>query len=137
MVPWAAIWLSVFLAPICYFGLVVGQDIDIWRVAAIVIALALLFGMMVAIPTAYLAMVHTVDIRCLDKRYVKGIIDWKLNADRYYTLSVVGDCLVYDMSKNPTIISAEIVVKFKVGVASITGPRYVVDSIFRAFRTSP
>ena len=137
IVPWAAIWISVFLAPICYFGLVVGQDIDIWRVAVIVIALAILFGMMVAIPTACLAMAYTVDIRCWDKRYAKGIVDWKLNAERYYTLRVVDDCLIYDMSKNPTLLPAEIVVQFKVGMVSITGPRYVVDCIFRAFRTSP
>jgi hypothetical protein len=121
----------------CYFGLVVVEDWAVSMVAGIVLIGAVLFGMMVAIPTAYLAMAHTVDIRCWDNRYVKGIIDWKLYAERYYTLSVVGDCLIYDMSKNPTLLPAEIVVQFKVGVASITGPRYVVDSIFRAFRTSP
>jgi len=127
--PWASIWVSVFLAPMCYFGLVVVEDWAVSMVAGMVLIGAVLFGMMVAIPTAYLAMAHTVDIRCRDKRYVKGIVDWRLYAGRYYTLSVVGDCLIYDMSKNPTLLPAEIVVQFKVGVASITGPRNVVDSI--------
>jgi hypothetical protein len=134
IVPWAAIWLSIFLAPICYFGLVVAQDIGTWKVAAIVIITAILFGMMVAIPTAYLAMARTVDIPCVDRGFVKWIVDWKANEERYDTLSVMKDGLIYDKSKNPTLMTAEIVVKFRDDVASITGPRIVINSLVRTFR---
>jgi hypothetical protein len=79
-------------------------------------------------------MARTVDIPCVDRRFVKWIVDWKTHAEKYDTLTVMKDGLVYDKSKNPTLLSDELVVKFRDDVASITGPRIVVDSLVRTFR---
>jgi len=134
MVPWAAVWFSVFWFPICYFWLAVGEQIDTLGVVAVALIVGTLFGMMVAIPTSFLAMSHTVDIYCGDRRFVKWIVDWRMNLERYDTLTVQKSGLLYGKSRNPTLVPVDVVVEFRGGTASITGPWILVNGLARTFQ---